>query len=106
MSKFIVSELRKYLKTCEHVPSMVTGLILGSAIGPDLVHEVLSDGGEPIVYKSVVRWRAEKSGTYYYVDENGDILWTWENNTERDDERYNMGNYYRSHQDAERRKND
>jgi len=58
---------------------------------------------EPVpLYPMAKRWeRAAKDGRYWFIDDDGYVLWCEEKNDDTDDARYQNGNYYRSEREAE-----
>lgn len=47
------------------------------------------------------RWRAKHSGYYYYINSRFKIDWTVEAFTKKDDVSYNLGNYFKTEQEAQ-----
>lgn len=45
-------------------------------------------------------WRATEGGIYYYVDDQGNVARTWEDNISIDDLRWELGNYFKSEDQA------
>lgn len=54
-----------------------------------------------IEYELTPRWRAEQDEDYWYVDDYGNACDRCEENVYKDCERYNVGNYYSTHEQAE-----
>ena len=48
------------------------------------------------------RWRAEEKCSYWYIDSDNAINLTDENFYEEDDDRYNLGNYFKTDEEAKK----
>lgn len=48
------------------------------------------------------RWRAEEKCSYWYIDSDNAINLTDENFYEEDDDRYNLGNYFQTREQAQK----
>lgn len=48
------------------------------------------------------RWRAKYGGEYYYVNEYLEVIYGLELNSDKDKRLYNIGNYFRCKEDAEK----
>lgn len=51
--------------------------------------------------KPVKRWRAKENGHFYYVDSGGTIFKIIDGCFDKDNYRYNAGNYFKTEQEAE-----
>lgn len=51
--------------------------------------------------EGAVRWRAEKNGSYYYLDSSGGVARGWESGNSADNYRYATGNYFKTKKEAE-----
>lgn len=48
------------------------------------------------------RWRAEKGGKYYFLNTECEIRNIWEDKTKEDETRYNLGNYFKTEEEAQK----
>lgn len=48
------------------------------------------------------RWRAKHSEYYYYINPQFKTEWTVEAFTKKDDASYNLGNYFKTEQEAQK----
>lgn len=48
------------------------------------------------------RWRAEGVEKYYFLNNESEIQNTWECKTKEDEARYNLGNYFKTEEEAEK----
>lgn len=48
------------------------------------------------------RWRAEKGEKYYFLNTECEIRNIWEDKTKEDGTRYNLGNYFKTKEEAEK----
>ena len=48
------------------------------------------------------RWRAEKGEKYYFLNTESEIRNIWEDKTKEDETRYNLGNYFKTKEEAEK----
>lgn len=53
-------------------------------------------------YGIIKRWRAEENRKYYYINSVNDIYATIEENYDLDNERYELGNYFKTKEEAEK----
>ena len=53
-------------------------------------------------YGIIKRWRAEEKCSYWYIDSDNAINLTDENFYEEDDDRYNLGNYFQTREQAQK----
>lgn len=67
----------------------------GQVMYADKIHADLFDIVE------LPRWRAEKDEKYYYVSDTGSISATEDSRWGRDDKRYEIGNYFKTKEEAE-----
>lgn len=47
------------------------------------------------------RWRAEKDGIYYFVDNDGIVRFTSDKYSKIDNRKYNIGNYFKTKEEAQ-----
>ena len=48
------------------------------------------------------RWRVEKGKKYYFLNTECEIRNIWEDKTKEDETRYNLGNYFKTEEEAEK----
>ena len=48
------------------------------------------------------RWRAEKGKKYYFLNTECEIRNIWEDKTKEDETRYNLGNYFKTEEEAQK----
>ena len=48
------------------------------------------------------KWRAEKGKKYYFLNTECEIRNIWEDKTKEDETRYNLGNYFKTKEEAEK----
>ena len=48
------------------------------------------------------RWRAEKGEKYYFLNTECEIRNIWEDKTKEDETRYNLGNYFKTEEEAQK----
>lgn len=53
-------------------------------------------------YGKLKRWRAERNGGYYYIDDDGGICYTTDDYVLVDNDRYALGNYFQTEEQAEK----
>lgn len=53
-------------------------------------------------YGFIKRWRVEKGKKYYFLNTECEIRNIWEDKTKEDETRYNLGNYFKTEEEAQK----
>lgn len=65
-------------------------------------YKELGEEIERLKSQSTERWRAEYEEEYYFIDSEGDILPSFDEDLGKDDYRYQLGNYFETSEQAEK----
>ena len=88
--------------------------IMGEVLGIDILHKEIFFSNEDEKYIQEIvnllneeygipkRWRSEEKCSYWYIDSDNAINLTDENFYEEDDDRYNLGNYFQTREQAQK----